>query len=196
MHDLGRLGGTLSMPGSLAYLGGTRVLNEAGEVACTSTLEGDEARHAFLWSHGTLTDLGTLGGSISEALAINNRTQIVGRARLSNEIRHPFSWQRGEMTDLGVVAPCIRGTAFGVNNGGQIVGGLSACTADPNDIAFETAFYVEVGQPMAYLNSLIFPASVFHVTTAIIISDRGEILAHGLLPNGAERAVLLVPISR
>jgi probable HAF family extracellular repeat protein len=162
-------------------------------------LEGDEILHAFIWSNGSITDLGTLGGRTSEALAINNRSQVVGRARVSDApvIRHPFIWEDGHMTDLGMVSPCINGTAFGINNQGKIVGSLSGCTDDPGDITFETAFYVETGQPMADLNTLITPSSSnIHVVDAWNVNDRGEIFGNGKLPDGSERAVLLVPINR
>ena len=198
MRDLGSLGGTLAMPGSFTFLGGSRVLNDVGEVAGTSMLEGDEILHAFVWSNGSITDLGTLGGRTSEALAINNRSQVVGRARLSDApvIRHPFIWEDGHMTDLGMVSPCINGTAFGINNQGKIVGSLSGCTDDPGDITFETAFYVETGEPMADLNTLITPSSNIHVVGAWNVNDRGEIFGNGKWPDGSERAVLLVPINR
>jgi probable HAF family extracellular repeat protein len=199
MRDLGSLGGTLAKPGSFTFLGGSRVLNDVGEVAGTSMLEGDEILHAFVWSNGSITDLGTLGGTTSEALAINNRSQVVGRARVSDApvIRHPFIWEDGHMTDLGMVSPCINGTAFGINNQGKIVGSLSGCTDDPGDITFETAFYVEKGQPMADLNTLITPSSSnIHVVDAWNVNDRGEIFGNGKLPDGSERAVLLVPINR
>ena len=82
MEDLGSLGGTLSIPGSLDHFGGIRAVNESGKVAGTSTLAGDEVWHAFVWSNGgTMIDLGTLGGSTSDALAIEN--QVVGRADFS-----------------------------------------------------------------------------------------------------------------
>src|SRR5437762_6555254 len=44
-------------------------INNAGQVTGVSMDSG--TRHAFLYSHGMKTDLGTLGGSYSQANAIN-----------------------------------------------------------------------------------------------------------------------------
>ena len=98
MRDLGSLGGTLAIPGAIGVgFGGTNVVNEAGEVAGTSTLPGDENWHAFFWSKGRMTDLGTLGGSKSDAVAINNKGQVVGRAVVTDTpfVRHAFIWEKG-----------------------------------------------------------------------------------------------------
>src|SRR5690349_4741625 len=51
-------------------------LNDYGDVVGTMSVDGTS--HAALWSKGTLTDLGALGGTQSEALAINNLGQITG----------------------------------------------------------------------------------------------------------------------
>ncbi len=37
-----------------------------------------QPHHAFLWENGVMTDLGTLGGRASYALALNERGHIVG----------------------------------------------------------------------------------------------------------------------
>src|SRR6185503_8338083 len=50
----------------------------------------------------TLTDLGTLGGSTSGALAINEAGQVVGLASIAGDVEnHAFVWEGGVMTDLG-----------------------------------------------------------------------------------------------
>jgi probable HAF family extracellular repeat protein len=36
--------------------------------------------HAFLWKHGRMIDLGTMGGAISVAFDLNDRDQVVGQS--------------------------------------------------------------------------------------------------------------------
>jgi len=196
MQDLGSLGGTLSISGSLDHFGSTRAVNESGEVAGTSTLAGDEVWHAFMWSNGTMIDLGTLGGSTSDALAINNKSQVVGRADFSPDspYHHAVVWCNGSIQDLGIVDPCKNSTATSVNSANQIVGGLGVCTDDPSDPTYFSGFYTEKGKTMVDLNTLITPASEIHLTDAWTINNRGEILANGKLPDGSERVALLVPV--
>jgi probable HAF family extracellular repeat protein len=51
-------------------------------------------RHAFVWEKGHTTDLGTLGGPDSEAIAINDQGQIVGWADTKRGNRHAVVWTR------------------------------------------------------------------------------------------------------
>jgi probable HAF family extracellular repeat protein len=77
--DLGTLG-----VGSAAY-----GINSAGQVA--GVFYTPTAEHAFLFSGGTMTDLGTLGGSSSLAYGVNAAGQVVGWASPSgNTAMHAF----------------------------------------------------------------------------------------------------------
>jgi len=68
-----------------------------------------------------LTDLGTLGGSHSEALAINGRGQVAGFSTTATGERHAFFWDGGAMRDLGAFAGGTFGTPFiALNDAGQV----------------------------------------------------------------------------
>jgi len=68
-----------------------------------------------------LTDLGTLGGSHSEALAINGRGQVAGFSTTATGERHAFFWDGGAMRDLGTFTGGTFGTPFvALNGAGQL----------------------------------------------------------------------------
>jgi probable HAF family extracellular repeat protein len=78
--------------------------------------------HAVLWEHGRITDLGTLGGTFSIALEINERGQVVGESKKESGLSGAFLWQDGTMVELGTVPDAGLNGATGINNRGQIVG--------------------------------------------------------------------------
>ena len=196
MQDLGSLGGTLSIPASFAFGPFGKFLNERGEVAGTSTLPGDETFHAFFWDKHHMIDLGTLGVRNSEAFFMSDNGEVLGRAEVSLTpyVRHGFLWEKGRLTDLGAAAPCTRSSPLSMNSANQIVGDTGACTDDPNDPNYFSAFYQEKGKPPVDLNTLITPPSPIHLEDAGYINERGEISGGGFAPDGTLHAVLLVPI--
>jgi probable HAF family extracellular repeat protein len=68
----------------------------------------------------SVTNLGTLGGSTSEARAINDSGQVVGYAFNANQKRRAFLYN-GAMQDLGTFGG-TESVAYDINNAGQIVG--------------------------------------------------------------------------
>ena len=96
--------------------GAATAINSAGQVAGYTG-----SPQAYLWSQGTTTPLGTLGGSYSQALAINDNGLVVGQADVSDGNFHAFSYD-SSMHDLGTLG-ADASTAYGVNITGQVVGG-------------------------------------------------------------------------
>ena len=82
MTNLGTLpGGTYSIATGI---------NDRGQVVGYSTLPNNNIYHAFLYSGGEMTDIGTLGGTHSKANGINDSGQIVGYSTDSAGRQHAF----------------------------------------------------------------------------------------------------------
>ena len=102
-------------PGTRAY-----GINASGQVTgCVSIAAG--GMHAFLYAAGTLTDLGTLGGTSSCGLAINTSGQITGYADTPAD-RHAFLYANGMMTDLSAVSGMPTTSGRAINAAGDVVG--------------------------------------------------------------------------
>jgi probable HAF family extracellular repeat protein len=180
MRDLGTLGGTLAIP---------KALNDRGEVVGESNLAGDHVFHAFLWTGSKMRDLGTFGGPYSAANAINQAGDVVGFAQASAFGNcHAFLWKNGAKIKLGVASGQSSSSATSVNARDQVVGGQCG----NQDGSFPPGAWLWEHGAMHDLNTLVAPSSL-RLNGANHIDDQGRIVATGVLPNGRQRVVLLVP---
>jgi probable HAF family extracellular repeat protein len=89
----------------------------------TTSLPGNP-EHAFLYDHGTVTDLGTLGGQRRAALGVNDAGQVVGFSNTTSiGYDHAFLWDsQNGMQDLGTLPGSLVSAARGINASGLVVG--------------------------------------------------------------------------
>lgn len=96
-----------------------RSINATGQVVGGLRSSTGEFR-AFIWdqTYG-MQDIGTLGGSFSEALAVNNNGEVVGASTVAvGGPQRAFLYSNGIMINLGDQSS----GAEGINNSGEIVG--------------------------------------------------------------------------
>jgi probable HAF family extracellular repeat protein len=100
-------------------------VNDSGQVAgfYSLTRSAPYVHHALLWTLANgIQDLGTLGGTNSEATAIDASGHITGWSDTVAGPRHAFSWTAtGGMRDLGTLGG-ENSTAVAINDIGRVVG--------------------------------------------------------------------------
>jgi probable HAF family extracellular repeat protein len=120
--DLGTLPG---YRGSGAFaINGTGAAAGYGVSLTAVDIENNPVTHAFSFDNGTVTDLGTLGGSSSVANGINSNGQIVGWSNIpsdTNPPTHATLWNSGVLTDLGTLGG-ENSFAMAINDAGVVVG--------------------------------------------------------------------------
>ena len=149
--------------------GTATAINNRGQVVgfsgdCTSS------PHALLWTNGTVTDLGNLGGQLNIATAINNHGQVVGFSNLpgDNFVLRGFVWQNGVMMNLGVFPGDVHSLALGINDKGQIVG-------DSCDESFSCRAFLWQNGTMLDLNRLVHNPGAPFLENGNSINSRGQI---------------------
>jgi probable HAF family extracellular repeat protein len=175
-RDLGTLGGPNSSANSL---------NERGEVvgaAETSTPDplgenlcgSNRICLPFLWQHGLMVPLPTLGGNYGFASGINSRGQVVGQAENSTpdptctppEVLpfKPVIWEKGEIQELPTIGGDPDGAVVAINDNGQAVGTTGDCTSTFHGVLWNKGAASDLGTPGGLL---LFPTH---------INNRGQIV--------------------
>lgn len=135
---------------------------------CSANLD-----HAFLWSNGTMTDLGTLGGDNSQGLAINDSGAVVGESQTKTG-GSPFL---SNARDHKLTALSSMNQALGINDSGQIAGQCNELPANPEVFACVASSNGTTTQ----LGDSVPPAlgnSPFECSEAVAINTNGQALAN------------------
>jgi probable HAF family extracellular repeat protein len=142
----------------------------------TSNASSVQAGHTY-----TAVDLGTLGGSHSEGMAINASGKVVGSSAIASGATHAFLWADGVMTDLGTLEG---GNSFGkaINDVGQVA--VSSSTEDPRTDGCCHAFLWDNGVK-TFLGTLGGGSS-----EAYGISPTGQIVGSSNTTDGSTHAFL------
>jgi probable HAF family extracellular repeat protein len=178
--------GTLGGPDSDALL-----INERGQIAGLSQINStivptllppQPAIHPFLWEHGKMTDLGTLGGAFGVPNAMNDRGQVVGDSDLAgDQAFHPFFWDHGVLRDLGTLGGSF-GEPRSINESGEAAGWALL----PGDQVVHATLWKD-GETIDLGATADFPCSY-----ANGINARGQVLgALQHCPNNAPREAFL-----
>jgi probable HAF family extracellular repeat protein len=188
-YSLGVLTGLNTNGGSTSNCSAAYGINNSGQIVGLAMTESNTAC-AFLYSNGTMTDLGTLPGyNESSAWAINNNGQVVGSASTTNGAQHAFLYSDGTMTDLGTLPGYTNSYAVGINDHGEIVGSL----AKTNEVGHA---FLYSGKVLVDLNTAIPAMSNFTSAAATAINNHGQIAGCAISPNNHYHAILLTPLPR
>jgi probable HAF family extracellular repeat protein len=167
MLDLGAIGeGRYSI---------ARDINMRGQIVGETAVEASPLAptRPFLYERGVLSDLGSFGGFIAGAVAINEDGWIAGFSTDEREDVHLFLIEAGIMRDLGNFGGFIAPRAM--NNSAQIIG-----IAEDRISSFP---FIYIDGVLTRFDTLVDPALGWRIDTVHGINDRGQVVGTGC--NGA-----------
>ena len=174
----------INLPAPSGYNSSALGLNDNGNVVGYN-VQGDTYQ-AFLYSQssGSSIDVGSLGGQMNAACAINGSDQVAGYSQDANGNLGAFIYTKdGGIKALGSLDGGVSSEAFGINNSGQAVGDSQNATDDHRPVLFDNSGIKDLNVSVAQ-NSNAF-------RTAYAINDAGQVAGRTDTDQGAIHAFVL-----
>src|SRR6201987_5931328 len=171
----------VSVPTPAGYDSAALGLNDNGNVVGYN-VQGDTYQ-AFLCSQssGSSIDVGSLGGRMNAACAINGSDQGAGYSQDANGNLGAFIYTKdGGIKALGSLDGGVSSEAFGINNSGQAVGDSQNATNEHRPVLFDNSGVKDLNVSVAQ-NSNAF-------RTAYAINDAGQVAGRTDTNQGAIHA--------
>jgi len=137
---------------------------------------------AALPAHGastfTLTELGTLGGTLSFSEGINLQGQVAGWSLTAIAEEHASLWQGGIPTDLSGPLGGSLARAYDINANGQVVGRIKSATNDYHAAPWQNGSVIDLGTLGGF------------VSAAYGINNNGQVVGEAQTSSGIYHASL------
>lgn len=134
----------------------------------------------------SITDLGTLGGTSSEAAGLNNLGEVVGASTTATGVSHAFLYRNGLMFDLGTLPGGSDSHATAINDRGDIIG-YSGINAYGPQFRERTQGFVRAAGTMHALGALYCRCSFnvrYGTSRALAIANGGQIVGDSETSRG------------
>jgi len=154
-------------------------INDVGQVVGGDYTVATDRGYPFRWDGTSFTQLGTLDGYISSALAINNVGLMAGGSWGGSAFQ-PVRWNGAVITQLDTLGGA-KGTAGGINEAGLIVG--------ESNIVNDEGHHATLWASGTAATDLGTAGGVN--STAIDINNHNQIVGWGGLPGDEQTAALL-----
>ena len=178
-------------------------INDAGQVAGTQNPTNPQSgqTRAMLYTPGVgVQNLGTLGGTISIAYALNELGQVVGYSTTATGAVHAFLWTPDVgMQDLGTLGGGTSSIARGINDRGEVVGQSKLPRIDPREPQTHAFLWTPAGgmQDLGALGGGLTSSIAFDINNAGQVVGRSysadQIISPPTDPEFLSRAFLWSP---
>ncbi|MFI6242483.1 hypothetical protein ACIBEF_21680 [Micromonospora sp. NPDC050795] len=129
--------------------GAATAMNDRGDIVGWSTVASG-ARHAVLWRHGVITDLGVLlGDTDSSAVDVNEFGDVAITSFGSDYLTRAALWRDGQLHDLGTLGG-ENSVAIGVNDRRQVLGTSEPAGDMPHRFLWRDGVFTDLGREYFY----------------------------------------------